>query len=68
MPEGFIENQEVQYFRAQAKRDFSRAGFALFAMFLVSQLLQGALGLILNKIWPTYAEDVPILYWVVLFG
>ena len=68
MPEGFIENQEVQNFRPQAKRDFSRAGFALFAMFLVSQLLQGALGLLLNKIWPTYAEDVPILYWVVLFG
>ena len=68
MPEELMENREVQSFRLQARRDFSRVGFALFAMFLVSQLLQSALGMILNKVWPTYAEDVPILYWVVLFA
>lgn len=68
MPEEIMENQEVQSYRPQAKRDFSRLGFALFAMFLVGQLGQGLLGIILNKVWPTYAEDVPVLYWVVLFA
>ena len=64
MPEEF----EVQSFRPQAKRDFSRVGFALFAMFLVSQLVQVGLALLLDRLWPTYAEDMPILYWVVMFA
>ena len=66
MPEEF-EVQEIQSFKPQAKRDFSRVGFALFAMFLVGQLVQGVLGIVLNRVWPTYAEDVPVLYWVVMF-
>ena len=64
MPEEF----EVRNFRPQAKRDFSRAGFALFAMFVVSQILQGLAGTLMKRAWPTYAEDMPILYWVVLFA
>ncbi len=62
------EEQGTNSFKPQAKRDFSRVGFALFAMFLTGQLTQGALGFLLRKFWPTYAEDVPILYWVVLFA
>ena len=66
MTEDF-EVQQIQSYRPEAKRAFSRIGFALFAMFLVSQVLQTSLVLFLQSVWPTYAEDVPILYWVVLF-
>ena len=56
MPEEF-EGLEVPDFRPQAKRDFSRVGFALFAMFLISQLGQIVLSFVLDSVWPTYAED-----------
>ena len=67
MMEAF-EIQEQQTYRQEAKRAFSRAGFALSLMFLISQLLQVALELVMSSVWPTYAEDVPILYWVVMFA
>ena len=54
--------------REDAKRDFSRIGAALFTMFLVSQGVQILLALALKKLWPSYAQDVPILKWVVLFA
>lgn len=68
IPDGGQAPQPSVSYRKEARKAFSRAGFALFAMFAIGQALQGTVAFALQRWWPTFQTDSPIVFWLALFG